>query len=226
MNSNASRPGGDTFPCASPAEALPRLRPPPSPAAVHFKVQNPGGQAAQVAAYIDARRVFDRLDQVCGNHWSAPLRRVAGGADPAARRPQRPGQGGAALLRPCRLTVYGVTREDVGEGQDPKGAPNLRRPAGWRVDRGGLPDEVKVRAGGDLGTAVLGIRLRLGTANHRRAAPRSRVAGTATSRRALFRTWPYQWHGAMAVVTIHALRSDGASAGLAQTGPGTASSRC
>jgi hypothetical protein len=50
MNSNASRPGGDDFPCASLGEALPHLRRPSPPAAVRFKVQNAAEEAAQVAA--------------------------------------------------------------------------------------------------------------------------------------------------------------------------------
>jgi hypothetical protein len=61
MNSNASRPGGERFPCASLAEALPHLRRPPTPAAVRFKIQDIAEQTAQVAAYVDARHVFDRL---------------------------------------------------------------------------------------------------------------------------------------------------------------------
>jgi hypothetical protein len=71
MNSNAGRPGGTRFPCASLAEALPHLRRPPSAAAVRFKVQNTVDEAAQVAAYVDARLVFDRLDRVCSHEWSA-----------------------------------------------------------------------------------------------------------------------------------------------------------
>ncbi len=44
-------------------EALPLLRKPPAPGAVRFKIQNASGRAAQVVAYLDARFVFDRLDQ-------------------------------------------------------------------------------------------------------------------------------------------------------------------
>ena len=74
MTETIRRPGGDRFPCASLAEALPHLRRPPSPAAVRFKIQNATDDAAQVAAYVDARLVFDRLDQVCGHQWSASVR--------------------------------------------------------------------------------------------------------------------------------------------------------
>ncbi len=38
---------------------------------MRFKVQNAVDEAAQVAAYVDARLVFDRLDRVCGERWSA-----------------------------------------------------------------------------------------------------------------------------------------------------------
>lgn len=122
MNSNARRPGGDRFPCASLAEALPYLRRPPSPAAVQFKIQNAVEDAAQVAAYIDARLVFDRLDHVCGERWSATFEALPQALIPppvdrnGELREPRP------LYVRCRLTLYGVAREDVGEGQDPKAA--------------------------------------------------------------------------------------------------------
>jgi hypothetical protein len=60
MNGNTRRLGGERFPCASLAEALPHLRRPPSASAVQFKIQNAVDEAARVAAYIDARLVFDR----------------------------------------------------------------------------------------------------------------------------------------------------------------------
>jgi hypothetical protein len=107
------------IPCPSLADALPHLRRPPGAAAVRFKIQNVADDAAQVAAYVDARLVYDRLDQVCGDRWwahFAPLaralvpRRLAGDGEPPP------------LYVRCRLTLYGVTREDVGEGHDPKAA--------------------------------------------------------------------------------------------------------
>jgi hypothetical protein len=121
MSSNARRPGGANFPCASLVEALPHLRRPPSPGAVQFKIQSVVDDAAQVAAYIDARLVFDRLDHVCGQEWSATFEAL-----PHAMSP--PGDRNGELREPppvyvrCRLTLYGVTREDVGEGRDPKAA--------------------------------------------------------------------------------------------------------
>jgi hypothetical protein len=106
MSSNTRRPGG--------------LRRPPSPPAVQFKIQKVVDEVAQVAAYIDARLVFDRLDHVCGHWWSAGFDEL-----PEALIP-RPVDSNGELREPrpvyvrCRLTLYGVTREDVGEGQDPK----------------------------------------------------------------------------------------------------------
>jgi Rad52/22 family double-strand break repair protein len=114
--------GTDTFACASLAEALPHLRRPPSAAAVRFKIQNAVDEAAQVAAYIDARLVFDRLDHVCGQEWSAWFDALPGPLIPP------PVDRDGALREPppvyvrCHLALYGVTREDVGEGQDPKAA--------------------------------------------------------------------------------------------------------
>jgi hypothetical protein len=122
MKNHLRRPGGEQFPCASLAEALPHLRRPPTPAAVRFKIQNAVDEAAQVAAYIDARLVFDRLDHVCGHCWSAGFDEL-----PEALTPPPVDRNGelreaAPVYARCRLTLYGVTREDVGEGQDPKAA--------------------------------------------------------------------------------------------------------
>jgi Rad52/22 family double-strand break repair protein len=122
MSSNARRPGGANFPCASLVEALPHLRRPPSPAAVQFKIQNVVDDAARVAAYIDARLVFDRLDHVCGHQWSATFEAL-----PHAMSPPPVDRNGELREPPpvyvrCRLALYGVTREDVGEGRDPKAA--------------------------------------------------------------------------------------------------------
>ena len=107
------------FPCASLADALPHLRRPPGAAAVRFKIQNAADDAAQVAAYVDARLVYDRLDQVCGERWWARFAPLARALVP--RRPRGDGERPPLYVR-CQLTVYGVTREDVGEGHDPKAA--------------------------------------------------------------------------------------------------------
>jgi hypothetical protein len=122
INTNTCRPGGDEFPCASLSEALPQLRRRPASAAVRFKIQNAAEQAAQVAAYIDARLVYDRLDLVCADQWSARFEAL-----PKALIPPPVDRHGELREPPpihvrCRLTLFGVTREDVGEGQNPKAA--------------------------------------------------------------------------------------------------------
>lgn len=116
------RDRGPEFHCASLNEALPHLRRPPAPGAVQFKIQNTADQAAQVAAYVDARMVFDRLDQVCGRRWFAEFEPL-----PERLIPPPVDRDGQVLARPplyvrCRLTICGVTRQDVGEGADPKAA--------------------------------------------------------------------------------------------------------
>jgi hypothetical protein len=70
MDNSMRRARGDDFSCASLAEALPQLRRPPTAEAVRFKIQTVAGELAQVAPYLDARLVFDRLDLVCGERWS------------------------------------------------------------------------------------------------------------------------------------------------------------
>lgn len=124
MSHNTDRASGPEFPSASLDDALHHLRRPPTPAAVRFKIQSQAknGDAAQVAAYIDARLVFDRLDQVCGQGWSAGFEAL-----PERLIPPPVDNHGELLRRPplfvrCRLTVLGVTRQDVGEGADPKAA--------------------------------------------------------------------------------------------------------
>jgi len=122
MSDRDGRASGPTFPCASLDEALPHLRRPPAPEAVRFKIQNAGGDAAQVAAYVDARLVFDRLDLVCGGGWRPRFKEL-----PKALLPPPCDRDGQLVPRPpihvrCRLTYFAVTREDVGEGGDPKAA--------------------------------------------------------------------------------------------------------
>lgn len=82
-------------------EAAPYLRRPFTPAAVKFKVQSTSkdGNKGLVVAYVDARLVVERLNAVVPHLWWDEY--------------QRTQEGG--LL--CRLTVDGITRVDVGEGQ-------------------------------------------------------------------------------------------------------------
>jgi Rad52/22 family double-strand break repair protein len=122
MVSQKRRASGQGFPCASLDEALPHLRRPPAPEAVRFKIQSTAGEYAQVAAYVDARLIFDRLDLVCGKEWTASFEEL-----PKPLLPPPCDRDGQPLARPplhvrCRLTAFGVTREDVGEGEDPKAA--------------------------------------------------------------------------------------------------------
>jgi hypothetical protein len=119
MSEKESVGDGAEFPCATLAVALPQLRRPPAAAAVRFKLQTAAEDAGQVVAYIDARFVYDRLDLVCGEHWSArfaPLPRAL------VPRIARDDPGPPPLYVRCRLSVFGVGREDVGEGGDPKAA--------------------------------------------------------------------------------------------------------
>lgn len=122
MSDRQGRPSGPDFPCADLDSALSQLRRPPTAAAVRFKVQNTTQSAAQIAAYVDARLVYDRLDQVCGRRWHADYEAL-----PPALIPPSMDADGVALARPalfvrCRLSLYGTTRQDVGEGTDPKAA--------------------------------------------------------------------------------------------------------
>jgi len=85
-------------------EAIPHLRRPFTPEAIRFKVQSvfKGNAGCLVVAYIDARLASERLNRVIPDGWSAKYEAIPG-----------------AKLMWCRLTVDGVTREDVGES--PKG---------------------------------------------------------------------------------------------------------
>lgn len=55
---------------------------------------------ALLLAHVDARAVQDRLDSICPDAWSFELMVVEGAASPTVKG---------------RLTVLGVTREDIGE---------------------------------------------------------------------------------------------------------------
>jgi hypothetical protein len=121
MNRNGGRASGPNFPCASLDEALTHLRRPPTPEAVRFKIQAVAGDAAEIAPYVDARLVFDRLDLVCGERWSAEYEPLP---EPLRSRPAD--SNGEPVIPPidlrCRLTLFEVTRQDVGAGNDPKAA--------------------------------------------------------------------------------------------------------
>jgi hypothetical protein len=83
-------------------DAYPLLRRPFTPAAVKFKVQATWSNGALIVAYIDARLAAGRLNHVIPHKWSSTFEPV-----------------GKTLL--CRLTVDGITREDIGEDYVGKG---------------------------------------------------------------------------------------------------------
>jgi hypothetical protein len=83
-------------------DAYPLLRRPFTPAAVRFEVQATWSNGALIVAYIDARLAAGRLNHVIPHKWSSSFEPV-----------------GKALL--CRLTVDGITREDIGDDYQGKG---------------------------------------------------------------------------------------------------------
>lgn len=93
------------FPVSSLREGLPYLRRPFTKEAVRFKVQTVFKEAKGciVVSYIDARLVSERLNYVMGGLWH----------DDYEPLPNE--------LMLCRLTVDGVTRQDVGSGYKGKG---------------------------------------------------------------------------------------------------------
>lgn len=84
---------------------LTELRRPFAPSAIKFKIQATWPKGAMVVAHLDARLVIERLNHVCGLDWSDAYRE-----HPAAKHLW------------CDLTVQGVTRSDVGQGDDGKAA--------------------------------------------------------------------------------------------------------
>jgi hypothetical protein len=88
--------------------ALPLLRAPFTPAAVKWKVQAAPkeGKKGTAVAFIDARLVAERLNDVVGADWSSVI----------APGPPVPHAGAGAYSAVCSLTVCGTTREDIGYG--------------------------------------------------------------------------------------------------------------
>jgi hypothetical protein len=99
---------GATLPAGSLNAALPHLRRPFAPEAIKFKVQSvwpkvsetKGPTGCIVVSYIDARLVVERLNAVCGSKWHAEYRGTS-----------------KDDLMLCDLTLFGVTRTDVGEAK-------------------------------------------------------------------------------------------------------------
>ena len=94
------------------AEAL--LRPFPA-GMVGWKAQTvtKAGDRALAVAYVDARAVQDRLDETVGpDGWSDEYRLLSQQGTPF----------GNEVVVQCRLTVLGITKTDVGTGEDAKSA--------------------------------------------------------------------------------------------------------
>jgi hypothetical protein len=111
----------ETFPLATLSEALRHLRRPVPPETVHFKVQSEGRGGGLIVGYIDSRTVSERLNLVVGERWSCEFRALEGSLIPTPTRAED-GKPALPVYAVCRLSVCGVTREDVGEGATPKGA--------------------------------------------------------------------------------------------------------
>jgi len=97
-------------------EILETLSKPFDPREVEVKIQavNRDRTRAQVVAYVDARTVLDRLDEAVGpTGWSDSYDVLTNGTDNEGRR---------LVEVKCTLTVLGVSKEDVGEGDSLKAA--------------------------------------------------------------------------------------------------------
>jgi hypothetical protein len=97
-------------------EVLEILGKPFDPKEVEVKIQavNRDRTRAQVVAYVDARTVLDRLDETVGpTGWSDSYEVLTNGTDSEGRR---------LVEVKCTLTVLGVSKEDVGEGDSLKAA--------------------------------------------------------------------------------------------------------
>lgn len=96
--------------------AIKQLRRPFTPAAVKWKVQAAFGSpkhTALIVGYIDARLVVERLNLVCPAAWHE-----GDAANPTLPPFQPVDWSRGAML--CRLTVCGVSRQDLGFGRDAK----------------------------------------------------------------------------------------------------------
>jgi hypothetical protein len=97
-------------------EVLEMLSKPFDPKEVEVKIQavSRDRTRAQVVAYVDARTVLDRLDEVVGpTGWSDKYEVLFNSSD---------GEGRRLVEVKCTLTVLGVSKEDVGEGDSLKAA--------------------------------------------------------------------------------------------------------
>src|SRR3954463_4657512 len=111
-------------PCRSLADAAVHARRPFMPALVQAKIQSVDrdNRFADVAYYIDARAVMDRLNVLLPGRWHAAYELVD--RRPSDEEPE-------LLVYRCHLTVAEATYTDVGEGVDHKSAQSdaLKRAA-------------------------------------------------------------------------------------------------
>jgi hypothetical protein len=105
----------DRGPVETLKDALLHLRRPFEPAAVRWKVQRAGQGWGVVVAYIDSRLVIERLNLVVGGAWHDEYRPWGAGHEE------------------CALTVFGVTRRDVGQGTGPQAVKAARSDARKRA---------------------------------------------------------------------------------------------
>ncbi len=77
-------------------------------------------ERALMLAHVDARSVMDRLDAICPNEWTFEITVVQGAALPTVKG---------------RLTVLGVTREDIGEANSTDVKPSLKTAASDALKR-------------------------------------------------------------------------------------------
>lgn len=112
MGRNAKLEGGETMGIK---EVVKELTRPFSVEEIELKVQatNRDRTRGLVVPYVDARAVLDRLDEVIGpDGWHDSYEVLADKAN-----------GDTRLVEvKCRLTILGVTKEDVGEGDSLKAA--------------------------------------------------------------------------------------------------------
>lgn len=104
-------------------EVWQKLSEPFPPGEVQWRIEalSRDKKRALVVPYVDARTVLDRLDRVVGPEGWQDAYEVLADAERAVRDER--GERRERLVEvKCRLTVLGVTKEDVGEGDSLKAA--------------------------------------------------------------------------------------------------------
>ncbi|MBW6395556.1 MAG: Rad52/Rad22 family DNA repair protein [Thermus sp.] len=104
-------------------EVWQKLSEPFPPGEVQWRIEalSRDKKRALVVPYVDARTVLDRLDRVVGPEgWQDAYEVLADGE--RAVRDERGERRERLVEVKCRLTVLGVTKEDVGEGDSLKAA--------------------------------------------------------------------------------------------------------